>query len=77
MHKITFSGECSSCLTVIFSLSPHGYTGCLKKPKSNGTANVLPKVFLIAFSWIVTVSAVPSPFVASSRAFRPLADCMP
>ena len=77
IHKITFSEEFNSSLTIKSSLSPYGYTGCLKKSKSNGVAHRLSKVFLIAFSWVVTVSAVPSDFFAPTRAFKPLADCMP
>ena len=49
----------------------------LKKSKSKGMANLLPKVFSIAFSLLVTVSAVPSGFFAPARAFKPFADCIP
>ena len=56
VHKITFSEEFNSSLTIKSSLSPYGYTGCLKKSKSNGTENLLSNVFLIAFSCIVNVS---------------------
>ena len=31
VHKITFSEEFNSGLTIKSSLSPYGYTGCLKK----------------------------------------------
>ena len=41
VHKITFSEEFNSNLTIKPSLSPYGYTGCLKKSKSNGIANLL------------------------------------
>ena len=34
VHKITFSAEFNSNLTIKSSLSPYGYTGCLKKSKS-------------------------------------------
>ena len=59
MHKITFSEEFNSSLTIKSSLSLYGYTGCLnqnlnqdqnQKSKSNGIANLLPKVFLTTFS---------------------------
>ena len=33
VHKITFSEEFNSSLTIKFSLSPQGYMGCLKKVK--------------------------------------------
>ena len=68
-HKITFSEELNSSLTIKSSLSLYGYTGCLnqnlnqdlnQKSKSNGIANLLSKAFLTTFSWLVTVSAVPS-----------------
>ena len=36
VHKITFSEEFNSSLTIKSSLSPYGYNGCLKKSKSNG-----------------------------------------
>ena len=48
IHKMTFSAEFSSSLTTK-SLSPYTYIGCLKKSKFNGIANLLSKVFLIAF----------------------------
>ena len=48
-----------------------------KKVKTNGIANLLSSVFLIAFSWIVIDSAAPSAFFAPTRAFKPLTDCMP
>ena len=75
LHKMTFSGEFSSSPTIKSSLNPYIfiYTGCLKKSKSNGIANLLSIVVLIAFSWFVTVSAVPSAFFAPSRGFRSLA----
>ena len=50
VHKITFSEEFNSSLTIRSSLRPYGYTGCLKKSKSNGIANRLSNMFLIAFS---------------------------
>ena len=77
VHKITFSKEFNSSLTFKSSLRSYGYTGCLKKSKSNGIANLLSNFFFIAFSWVVTVSAVPSTFFAPTRAFRPLDDGMP
>ena len=64
-HKITFSEESNSSLTIKSSLSPYGYTGCLKKPKSNGIANRFSNVFLMAFSWVVTVRAVQTDFLHS------------
>ena len=76
-HEITFPAELSSSLMIKSFLSPKGYTGCLKKSKSNGIANRLPTVFLMTFFWVVTVSAVPSALFAPIRAFKPLADCMP
>ena len=76
VHKISFSEEFNSSLTIKSSLRPYGYTGCLKKSKSNGISNHLSNVFLIAFSCIVTVSAVPSALLAPTRAFNPLAGCM-
>ena len=63
VHKITFSEELNSSLTIKSFLRPCGYTGCLKKSKSNGIAKLLSKAFFIAFSWVVTVSAVPSAFL--------------
>ena len=36
VHKITFSQEFNSSLTIKSSLRPYRYTGCLKKSKSNG-----------------------------------------
>ena len=69
VRKTTFSEEkFNSSLTIKSSLSPYGYTECLKKSKSNGIANRLSKVFLMAFSWVVTVSAVPSDFFAPNHA---------
>ena len=53
------------------------YTGFLKNSKSNGIANLLSNIFLISFSWVVTVSAVPSAFFVPNRAFKPLVDRMP
>ena len=50
VHKITFSGEFNSSLTIKSSLSPYGYTGCLKKSKSKGIGNLLSNVFFIVFS---------------------------
>ena len=50
VNKITFSAEFNSSLTIKSSLSPAGYTRCLKKSKSNGIASLLSSVFLIAFS---------------------------
>ena len=35
VHKITFSEEFNSSLTIKSSLSPYGYAGCLNKSKSN------------------------------------------
>ena len=77
VHRVTFSEEFNSSLTIKSSFSPYGYTGCLKKSKSNGIANLLSSVFLIAFSWFVTASAAPSTFFAPTRAFLPVADYMP
>ena len=77
VHKITFSEEFSSSLTIKFSLRLYGYTGCLKKSKCNGTASLLSNIFLITFSWVVTVSTMPSAFSALTLAFEPLADCIP
>ena len=42
VHKITFSEKINSSLTIKFSLSSYGYTGCFKKSKSKGIANLLP-----------------------------------
>ena len=75
VHKITFSAEFNSVLTIKRSLRPWGYTGCLKKSKFNGISNLLSNVFLIAFSGVVTASAVPSAFFAPTCAFKPLAGC--
>ena len=50
LHKIIFSAEFNSSLTIKSSLSPYGYPGCLKKSKSNGIAKLSSNVFLIAFS---------------------------
>ena len=77
VHKITFSEELNSSLKNKSSLSPCGYTGFLKNSKSNGIANLLSNIFLISFSWVVTVSAVPSAFFVPNRAFKPLVDRMP
>ena len=74
VHKITFSEEFSSSLTIKSSLRPYGYTGCLKKSKSNGIANRLSNVFLTTFSSIVNASAVPSDFSVPSRPFNPIQD---
>ena len=62
VHKITFSEEFNSSLTIKSSLRPYGYTGCLKKSKSNAIANRLSNVFLITFSCVATASAVPCDF---------------
>ena len=77
IQKITLSHEFNSSLTIKSSLSPYGYTGCLKKAKSNGIENFLSNVFFIALSWFVAPSAVPSAFFAPTRAFKLLADCIP
>ena len=77
VHKITFYEQFNSSLTIKSFLRPYGYTGCLKKSKSNGIANLLSNVLLIAFSYVVTVNAVPSGFFTPTRAFNPLAGCMP
>ena len=45
--------------------------------ESKGIENLLPRVFLIGFSVIVTVIAVPSDFFAWTHAFNPLIDCIP
>ena len=74
VHKITFSEEFSSSLTIKSFLRPYGYTGCLKKSKSNGIANRLSNVFLTTFSSIVNVSVVPSDFSVPSRPFNPIQD---
>ena len=42
VHKITISEKINSSLTIKFSLSSYGYTGCFKKSKSQGIANLLP-----------------------------------
>ena len=76
MHKITFYEEFNSGLTIEPSLSPYGYTGCLKKSRSIGIANLLSSVFLMAFPWVVTVSAVPSDFCAPICALRPFSNCI-
>ena len=76
MHKDTFTEEFNSSLTIKSSLRSYGYTGCSKKSKSNGIANHLSNVFLIAFSCVVTISGVPSDFFAATCAFNPLAGCM-
>ena len=47
VHKITFSDEFKSNLTIKSSLRPYGYTGCLKK---SNLANLLSNVSLMAFS---------------------------
>ena len=49
----------------------------MAKSKSKDMAHLLPKVFLIAFSSVVTVSAVPSTFFAPAPVFKPFADCLP
>ena len=49
VHKITFSGEFNSSLSIKSSLSLYGYTGYLKKSKFNGIENLLSNVFFIAF----------------------------
>ena len=67
----------NSSITIKFSLRPYEYTGCLKKSKSNGIANRLSNVFLIAFSCVVSVSAVPSTFFAPIHASNPLVDYIP
>ena len=76
VHKFTFSEEFKLSLTIESSLSPYGYIGCLNKSKSKGIANLLSNVFLIAFSWVVTASALPSAFFAPVHSFKPFADCM-
>ena len=50
VHKTTFSDELQSSLTIKSSLKSYRYTGCLKKSNSNGIANLLSNVFLMAFS---------------------------
>ena len=77
VHKITFSEELNSSLTIKSSFRPYGYTRCPKKSKSKGIANLSSNVFLIAFSLVVTISAMPSAFFAPKSAFKPLTDCMP
>ena len=67
VHKINFSDEFNSSPMIKRSLGLSGYTGCLKKSKSNGISNLLSSVFLIPFSWVVTVSAVPSAFFESAK----------
>ena len=74
VHKISFSEEFNSSLTIKSSLRPYGYTGCLKKSKSNGIANRLSNVFLTTFSSIVNVRAVPSDFSVPSHPFNPIQD---
>ena len=71
VHKIIFSEELNSSLTIKSSLRSYGYTGCLKKSKSNGIANLLSNVFLITFSWVDNGNAVPSVFFAPTGAFKP------
>ena len=63
VHKITFSEEFNSSLIIKSSSRPYRYTGCPKKSRSNGIANLLSNVFFIAFSLVVTASAVPSDFM--------------
>ena len=77
VHKMTLSEEFNLSLTIKSSLRPYGYTWFLKKSKSNGIVNLLSNVFLIAFSWVVTVSATPSAFFGPAHAFKPLTECMP
>ena len=48
----------------------------LKKSKSKDNANLLPKNFLTAFPWIVTVIVKPSDFLTPTRTFKPFADCL-
>ena len=60
-HKITLSEEFNSNLTIL--------SGRLKKSKSKGISNLFSNVFLIAFSWVVTVSAVTSVFFCTHSCF--------
>ena len=45
VHKITFSVEFDSSLTIKSFVGPYGDTECLKKLKSSGIKNVLSNVF--------------------------------
>ena len=63
VHNTPFPAGFNSRLIKKRSLRRYGYTGWLKKRKSNGTENLLSKVFLAGISWVVTVSAVPSAFL--------------
>ena len=63
-------------LAIKSCLSPLGYTGCLKKSKFKGIANLLSRVFLIAFSLVVTVIAVLSAFFAPAQLYKLRADCI-
>ena len=45
VHKITFSEEFNSSLTIKSSLRPYGHNGWLEKSKSNGITNLLSNVF--------------------------------
>ena len=49
----------------------------LKKVKYKGIANHLVKIFLITFSFVVTVIAVPSAFFPPVQALKPFADSTP
>ena len=44
--------------------------GFLKKSKSNGIVNLLASIFLIGFSLVVNVSAMPSAFLVPNHAFN-------
>ena len=77
VHKITSFVEFNSIVIARSSFKPYGWTWCLKKSKSKGIANLLSYVFLLTFSLVVNVSAVPSNFLAPNRAFNPLSSCMP
>ena len=45
VHKITFSEEFSSSITVKYSLSPYGYTGCLR----NQNVMVMQTIYQTSF----------------------------
>ena len=78
VHKTAFYEEFNSILTNKTSLlSPYGYTGRLKKSKSNGIANLLSNVLFMAFCWVAVVVAVPSIFFTPTWGFNPLTDCIP
>ena len=74
VHKITFSEEFYSSLTIKSSLSPYGYNGCLKKSKSKVKSKPFIKRLFDQFFLVVTVSVVSSAFFTPRRVVKPLAD---